>query len=303
MLKLPALLATLALVGCQTWGGAASGTSGTLERVAFDGIELHYVASGTGPTVVLIHGSLADYSYWQTANQVAPLAEHHRVIAYSRRYNFPNRNQPTGDHSAIVEAEDLARFIDRIGGGPVHLVGHSYGAYTALIFALKYPDLLRSLVLAEAPVLTWLPEISGGAGIEEKFMARIWRPLAGQFRDHGEQAGLEFTARWYFQVPFGQMEPQWRALFRNNVKEWRALAVSANAFPKIDIGEVRRMRVPTLLLSGGKNAGGFNDLIDGHLHRAIPGAERLIIAGASHEMFLDFPETTVRALLDFLGRH
>ena len=78
-------------------------------KVVVDGIELHYVEQGSGAPVVLVHGSLADYSYWSNSNQIAPLAEQYRVIAYSRRYNFPNRNEPRGDHSAVVEAQDLAK--------------------------------------------------------------------------------------------------------------------------------------------------------------------------------------------------
>jgi pimeloyl-ACP methyl ester carboxylesterase len=99
------------------------------------------------------------------------------------------------------------------------------------------------------------------------------------------------------------MEPRWQTLFRNNVHEWRALSVSPFTFPKVDYERVRALAVPTLLLSGGKNAGGFNDLIDGHLQRLIPGAERLIIPEASHEMFLDFPEVTASSMRDFFRRH
>jgi hypothetical protein len=55
-------------------------------------VELHYVERGSGTPVVLVHGSLADYTYWEWSDQIPLLAEHHRVIAYSRRYNHPNRN-------------------------------------------------------------------------------------------------------------------------------------------------------------------------------------------------------------------
>ncbi len=274
-----------------------------VQSVSVDGIELHFIESGDGEPVVLVHGSLADYSYWQNANQVAPLAAHYRVIAYSRRYNHPNDNEPAEDHSAIVEAADLAGLLDRLGLGPVHLVGHSYGAYTALIFALNHPDRVRSLVLAEPPLLPWLGDIPGGEGIEEDFMRQVWGPMGEAFRDQGDAAGLDYTARWYFQVPFTEVEPEWQTLFRDNVREWRALALSAHTFPDLNQDRVSALRVPTLLLSGGQNAGGFNDLIDGRLEQLIPGARRVIIPEASHEMFLDFPETTALLMLEFFGRH
>jgi pimeloyl-ACP methyl ester carboxylesterase len=142
------------------------------------GVSLHYVELGSGAPVVLIHGSLADYSYSELSDQISLLADRHRVIAYSRRYNYPNRNPAAEHHSPMVEAADLNEFLNRLGPGPVHLVGHSYGAYTALVFAMDNPERVRSLVLAEPPIISWLPDIPGGDGILEGFMAGVWEPLA-----------------------------------------------------------------------------------------------------------------------------
>jgi non-heme chloroperoxidase len=272
-------------------------------RSVVDGIELHYVAQGSGQPVVLIHGSLADYSYWQKSNQILHLAKQFRVIAYSRRYNYPNHNDPDGDHSAIVEAQDLAKLLASLELGPVHLAGHSYGAYTALIYSLEYPERVRSLVVAEPPILPWLPVIPGGEGIMEGFMAKVWEPMGRAFREQGDEAGLEFTAQWYFGVPFAQVQPAWQTLFSRNVREWRELALSPLAFPPVNDGRMRLLTVPLLILSGGKNAGGFNDLIYGHLERLAPNAQRVIIPDASHEMFLDFPDESARAMLEFFRCH
>jgi len=274
-----------------------------LKRAEVDGTELHYVEGGVvqGPPVVLVHGSLAEYTYWQQSRQIEQLAERYRVIAYSRRYNYPNDNAPVGDHSAAVEAADLARLLEILDLGPVHLVGHSYGAYTALLLTLEHPELVRSLVLAEPPVLPWLPDIPGGEGVMESFMVDSWEPMGKTFREQGDEAGLERTAQWYFGVPFAQVDAQWQMLFSRNVREWRAIATSPSAFPQIDAGRVRALVKPVLLLSGGQNAGGYNDLIDGYLEQLLPNAQRVVIADASHEMFLDYPQESARAMLDFFA--
>jgi pimeloyl-ACP methyl ester carboxylesterase len=61
--------------------------------------------------------------------------------------------------SALVEAEDLAAFMRALGLERSHVVGYSYGAFIALCLVLEHPELVRSLVFAEPPVLRWAIDI------------------------------------------------------------------------------------------------------------------------------------------------
>jgi pimeloyl-ACP methyl ester carboxylesterase len=162
---------------------------------------------------------------------------------------------------------------------------------------------VRSLVLAEPPIISWLPDIHGGNGIVEGFMAEVWGPLGQAFTEGGTRAGLDFTAQWYFKVPWEEVGPEWQTLCARNAEEWYALALSERAFPKLDYEHVRSLTVPTLLLSGGKNAFGFNDLLDRHLERLLPNVDRVITPDASHGMFLDDRDASARAMLDFFQRN
>jgi hypothetical protein len=89
-------------------------------KVVVNGVELHYFERGQGEPVVFVHGALDDYRAWNA--QISPFAEHFRVIAYSRRYNFPNKNAGSPvDHSAIVEADDLAALLRELHIRKAHL--------------------------------------------------------------------------------------------------------------------------------------------------------------------------------------
>jgi non-heme chloroperoxidase len=287
------ILLSLALMStsCNT------GSDNELNKIVFDGVELHYTVHGTGAPLILIHGSLADLRYWK--DQTPFLENHFQVIAYSRRYNYPNSNTMEPDHSAIVEASDLLQLMDELNLNQAHLLGHSYGAYTALWFALEHPERVNRLILAEPPLMKWLPDIPGGEGITEGFMENIWAPIGEAFLEGGERGGLEFTSQWYFQAPLDSISPEWQTYLTDNAKEWHALAVSADAYPMVEYEKVENMNIPVLLLSGSRS-GNMNDLIDGRLADLIPDNRRVVIEDAGHELFMDNLDGSNRAIRDFL---
>src|SRR5262245_54269126 len=82
-----------------------------------DGVELHYIERGKGVPVVFVHGTLGDYSVWES--QLASFASTYHAFTYSRRYNYPNSNGPQPNHSAVIEAADLAAFIKKLNLGQV----------------------------------------------------------------------------------------------------------------------------------------------------------------------------------------
>ena len=260
--------------------------------------EIHYNISGNGLPLILIHGSLADMSYWK--NQDSLLSQEFRLVTYSRRYNYPNNNEPAPDHSAIVEANDLLGLMDALDIEKADILGHSYGAYTALWFALEHPERVRKLILAEPPLIRWLPDIPNGEGKMEQFLDSAWIPIGKAFVDGGTKAGLGYTTQWFYKTPLDSLPVEFQNELYRNAKEWKALATSRDAFPMVEVERVKKLNIPTLLLSGSRNAGKMNDLIDGQVVRLIPGAERSIIENAGHEMFLDNPEASNRAIIGFL---
>ena len=126
--------------------------------------------------------------------------DQYRTITYSRRYDFPNDNPLSAtDHSARVEAADLAALNRHLHLGRMHVVGVSYGAYTALMLALRKPEMIRTLTLVEPSLIRWLPDLPGGAVLFDEFYRGTWQAAGRAFQPTG--GGRSFrTVRMTFAV-------------------------------------------------------------------------------------------------------
>jgi len=281
------------LISCHSGRNKAE-----FESVTFNGIQIHYKIDGQGEPLILIHGSVVDIRYWK--EQTPVLSKYYKVITYSRRYNYPNDNPMDSNHSAIVEAKDLLGLMDALKIDRANVLGHSYGGYTALLFAIANPDRVKKLILAEPPLERWLPDLPDGSGKFERFMTNTWIPIGKAFLEKGDREGLEVTSNRFFGTTLDSVPELWKTFMLQNVREWHALAVSTDAYPKIDTVEVKNLKIPTLILSGALNAGKSNDLIDIRLTQLLPIYKRVIIGNAGHEIFTDNPKATNQAILEFL---
>ena len=272
-------------------------------------VELHYIEKGTGVPVVFVHGGLEDYRAW--VDQVEAFSGRYHALAYSRRYNFPNVGATVSDdYSPIADAEDLAALIRRLKLAPAHVIGYSYGAYAALLLALRHPELVRSLVLAEPPVLRLLPRIAGGEALLSEFMTKVWQPTGAGFRQ-SDEAGVRAAVDGFGELgysgidekmTFDSLPAEVRAVVLDNAAEWRALTRSNGAFPSVSTRAIERMQTPTLLMGGARSLP-LAHAIDGLLERLLPHANRVVIADATHDMWSEHPEECRDAALRFLNRH
>ncbi|MFO0891875.1 MAG: alpha/beta hydrolase [Isosphaeraceae bacterium] len=120
------------------------------------GLKIHYQQVGTGPDLVMIHGLTGNLAVWHL--KIVPLLmDDFRVLTYDLRGHGYSDTPPTG-YSATDMASDLLQLLDELGIEEADIVGHSFGADTALYFAHRCPDRVRQLVAIE-PALPALLEV------------------------------------------------------------------------------------------------------------------------------------------------
>jgi pimeloyl-ACP methyl ester carboxylesterase len=114
-----------------------------------DGVTHHYVTSGTGPPLVLIHGFPQTWEMWYPV--VDRLAPSHRIIAPSLRGLGGSPGPLTGYDKHTLARDIHAVLRHECGDGPVVVCGHDLGSHVALAYALQYPSFVSSLVLVGPP--------------------------------------------------------------------------------------------------------------------------------------------------------
>lgn len=263
------------------------------------GLEFHYVESGKGTPLVFVHGVLGDWRTW--APQWTSFTPHFRAISYSRRYNTPNQNvHPSPDHSALVEAEDLAALLDAWQASPAVLVATSYGAFTALALALAQPARVRAMVLAEPPMLRWADLSADGRQAREAFDRSIRLPARDAFlRGEDELAVQMLTGGIAGTHAAAGFSPEAMRRRQQNGRAIRMLTLSRDEFPWLAPEEVAALQIPTLLLAG-EHTPAIHDTVFRNLCGVMRQAQVQRIPGAGHGAARDNPQAFNRAAIDFL---
>ena len=284
---------------------AAAPTRLVLHVVRVRGTDLRFVERGTGIPVVFVHGSLGTLESW--GPQIDAFATRFRVIAYSRRYHWPNAAQPDGqEYSLSLHADDLIGLIEALGLERVHLVASSYGAYVALLVTLRRPDLVRSLVLAEPPILPWLGRTPAGDSLLHTFDRTVFKAARAAFvRDDSVGAvqrfwdGLAGATSPFDALPDGARARLLRSVFELRLE---TRADPADYMPALACKDIGGIRSPVLLVTGERSPRMFH-VINEELARCLAAEETVTVPGAGHGVNADNAGFYNGAVLQFLMKN
>ena len=107
----------------------------------------------SAPPLIILHGLLGTSDNWQTLGKA--YSEHYCVWLIDQRNHGRSPHFETHDYPEL--AQDLCAFMDEHRIEKAHVLGHSMGGKTALMFAHHHPDRLRKLIVADMAVRAYDP--------------------------------------------------------------------------------------------------------------------------------------------------
>mgnify|MGYP000930296264 CR=1 FL=1 len=270
-----------------------------MQTIKVNGYDMAYLEVGSGPPLVLVHGTLGDFRTWNSV--LGPLSKKHRAITVSLRRFFPERWDGTGsDYKMAQHVADVIAFIEQIEPGPLDLMGHSRGGHIAFRVAEQRPDLLRKAVLAEPGGDLDASLIEPGAPPPPPMPLSLVMPTVLQNIRDGKiddalktfVEGIDGDGAW------ARLTAAARQQLRDNV--FTLLGQAGENRKPFTKAQAESIRTPTLFVGGGDTTGNLA-LVHRVLAQHVAGSQTVMIDRARHWMFDDSPEKFAEAVNAFLA--
>lgn len=265
-----------------------------MPKVEVADIAIHYETYGQGEPLVLIMGLGGGSSLWW--RQVDFFSPEYRVVVYDSR-GVGRTDKPDTPYSMDMLVGDAAGLLERLGIASAHIYGVSMGGMVAQELALRYPELVSSLVLGATTC---------GGGHAAMPSQETLQKLFGIMTLSPEEA-VKVATSVTFSPTFIERHP-------DKINDWlikgaesppspmgfKRQAEAAAGFDTYD--RLPQIRVPTLIL-----AGTADQLIPSDNSRIlasrIPNAKLVLFEGAGHGYLWEAEKEANRTVHDFLRKH
>jgi pimeloyl-ACP methyl ester carboxylesterase len=246
-----------------------------MPTIVANGLQTAYEVQGAGPPLVMLHGATTSGS--DQFPELAPvLARAFRVYLPDARGHAGTAGGPPDGWTTADLVDDLLGFVDALGLATFHLLGYSMGGMTALHFASRFPDRIRTLVaISIAPERE--PRLSVGRSLMDP--DRIDR--------HDPRWARSLAAR---HDPLNG-PGSWRRLLRaivDDIAEQQLLTAR----------DIRAIDAPTLVAAGDRDP--FTPVVQAHaLSRQVRDGRLLILPGVGHDALGEASALLETALTEF----
>lgn len=264
---------------------------------SINGIEIYYRIQGEGYPCLIMHGGLGlDHTYLYS--WLDPLADTWEMVFYDHRGNGRSGQAPpeTMTHDQFVA--DASALISHIGLNKVAVMGHSYGGYIALEFALRFPRRVSHLILVDTAAHTDYGEEKIANAIQHGATEEMLDALGREVSTPDEMSERMKTISPLY---FFRYEPEIAGRLMREVKlrpsgsavegEYR----SYNVIPRLP-----EIEIPTLILVG------EHDFVCPPsqakiLHDGIPGSELVVFRKSGHFPYIEEPDKFFSSIVEWFG--
>lgn len=260
-------------------------------KLQANGINMHYELEGpeSAPVVTLSHSLATDLSMWDT--QAAVLKSAYRVLRYDTR-GHGSTDAPNGPYTLEQMAEDVRALLQALGIPKTHFMGLSMGGMIAQVFALKYPGVLRSLLLCDT-----------SSRIPEEALP-IWEERIQVAQDQGMAPLVEPTMERWFTASFRRKPMPVLDKIRSMIKgtPLKGYIGCSRAIMGLNLTErLGAVALPTMIIVG-EDDPGTPVTASQAIHKQIKGSELVILKSAAHLSNIEQEQAFNNAVLDFLKR-
>lgn len=248
-----------------------------------------FAESGSGPTIVLVHGLGLGRAMWRW--QLPDLEPHFRVLAYDL-FGHGESAPPPGPPDLAMFASQLLRLVEHCRIETLGVVGFSLGGMIARRFAIDYPDRVGALAI--------LHSAHDRSPVEREAV----RARVRQAREEGPAATADAALERWFTPEFRTARPH----VVSQVRRW-ILANDPAIYPDIyevlaegdseirsDIG---RITCPTLVMTGDDDRGNSPEMARA-MAAGIPNARVVVLPGLRHMALAESPQAFNPPLVTFL---
>ncbi|MGZ5274789.1 MAG: bifunctional 4-carboxymuconolactone decarboxylase/3-oxoadipate enol-lactonase PcaCD [Caldimonas sp.] len=259
------------------------------EHHTFSAPQLHVTVQGEGPPVVMSHALGLDIHMWDAL--AARLAKTMTVLRYEHRGHGESA-LPPGPYAMDDLVDDAARVVREWDRGPVAWVGLSMGGMVGQGLAIRHPELLRGLVLANT------------TGRYPESAAANWAARITAVERGGMAAVADAVVERYLGIDFRSAHPGETAALRAKLLRCSPAGYVAccRAVASVDwLDALGGVRTPTLVIAGGRDIGATVEMAQAIADR-IPHAELAVFEEASHLSVAELPDRFHDAVAAFFAQ-
>lgn len=272
-------------------------------HIAVNGTNLFYAEEGTGMPCLLLHGG-PGLDHHEFVPWLSPLATSARLIYLDHRGNGLSQRIPPEQFTTDAVVEDVEALRQALGSEQIAVLGHSFGGFIALSYALAYPSAVSRLIISCSA-----PSYDIGAEVEEQLAAFDNPQVAAAFaRENEIQSDEDMRAVILDELPFyfatypdeiRQVAEDWakRTLYSAALSSWW----SVHQMPLYDVRpRLGELTMPTLILAGQYDR--VCSLNQARImEQGIPGARLVVFEKSGHMPQMEEPARYIQVVRDFLA--